>query len=818
MKVKAQDPLIPIRNFFKNRGWTPFAFQEQAWEACVRGESGLIHVPTGSGKTYAAVMGVFAKIMAAPKTKSLKALYITPLRALARDIELALQEPIEQEGWPVKVESRTGDTKGTVKKKQLQNPADFLLTTPESLSVLISQTEAEEILKSVQVVILDEWHELMSSKRGSLLELSLSYLRHLNPELQVWALSASIGNIEQAAQVAVGPNVKPVIISGGSDRNLEIDVLLPASIDGFPWAGHLGFALRDALIQTLDREKSTLIFTNTRSQAERWFETLSERVPEMKDVLAIHHSSLSREDREMVEEGIKNGDLKWVVCTSSLDLGVDFQPVEQVVQIGSPKMVARLLQRAGRSAHRPGGVSELLFVPTNSWEILEIEAVKKALKEKQIEPRFPLGKPIDVLLQHMTTLACGPGFRYDELKAALKETFSFSAITPDELNWCLRFLTQGGDSLKSYEQFHKITYEPETGLYRLSNRRLATMHRMSIGTIVSRESIQVVYTNRKKLGSVEEDFIARMKRGDVFQFAGKKLELVMIKDMQAYVRSTGRPTSTIPSWLGGRLPLSETLSEALREVLSQGRTENAKVNQLIQPLLEIQARRSELPGENEFLVETWSSKEGEHLFAYPFEGRMVHEGLAQVWAHRFAKREPSSFSFSINEYGFEIMAPVGYAFRQLFDDDFFSTDHIEDEMSQSLEFSGLSQRHFREIATISGLVFVGYPGAPKTGRQKHISASLLFDVFKRYEPGNLLLQQSYSEVLKGSLESDRLRRTLGRLSQMKTVWKTLSYPSPLAFPLFLAMNAGHLSNESIEKKVERLKKTWEKMNEHPLGN
>ncbi len=808
MTTRTPPELDPIYKFFANRSWKPFPFQEKVWKAYLDGQSGLLHVPTGSGKTFAAIMGPFADFMARPR-KGLKAIYITPLRALARDLELALLEPIQQEGWPLKVESRTGDTKGTLKKKQLQNPADMLLTTPESLAVLISQPQAEDILKSIEIVILDEWHELMASKRGSLTELNLSYLRFLNPELRTWALSASIGNLLEAAQTAVGPRQDPVIISGGISRQLDLQCLLPDEIDGFPWAGHLGFALRNKLIHELNEEESTLIFTNTRSQAERWYDTLLEFAPQMENRLALHHSSLDRDEREAVETGVKDGTLKWVVCTSSLDLGVDFQPVERVVQIGSPKMVARMMQRAGRSAHRPGGKSRLLFVPTNSWEILEVEALRKSIREGLVESRHPIKKPIDVLLQHMTTLACGPGLRISELAASLQETASFSSITGEEISWCLKFLTRGGETLSAYPQFHKLIYDEESGYYRMGNSRLASFHRMSIGTIVSNQMISVAYTNRKKIGSVQEGFIARIKKGDVFQLGGRKLELVLIKDMTAYVRASSQPTNTIPSWNGGKLPLSEILSASLRETLHE---RHPHLNQLLRPLLKAQELRSALPTSQELLIEQWSAREGEHLFVFPFEGRLVHEGLSQLWAHRFAQKSPATFSFAINEYGFKIFGPKEYNFADLFDQTFFSDHNLGDELGASLQLSELSQRQFREIASIAGLVFNGYPGSPKTGRQMQVSSSLLYDVFKKYEPQNLLIQQSYDEVLKGSLESERMVKTLQRLSTLSIRWQRISYPSPLSFPLFFSMgNNNELSNESIEMKIARLKKSWEKL-------
>lgn len=800
--------LEPVRNFFKNRGWKPFPFQEELWSAFLKGESGLLHVPTGSGKTYAAVMGIFAKYLAKPK-KGLKALYITPLRALARDIEAAILEPIEQEGWPFKIVSRTGDTSYTKKKTQLTKPADLMLITPESLAVLISQADGEDLLKNIEVVILDEWHELLSSKRGSLTELNLSYLRSLNPDLQIWALSASIGNLEQAAQVAVGPNIKPIFISSFAERGIDIKCLVPEKVDRFPWAGHLGLSMRMQLIEELDPEVSTLIFTNTRMQAEKWYQTLAHEAPYMEGKLGIHHSSLPRDERELVEAGVKSGDIKWVVCTSSLDLGVDFQPVERVVQIGSPKMVARMSQRAGRSAHRPGGKSRLVFVPTNAWEIMELEALKKALGKGLVEPRYPLKKPYDVLIQHMATLACGPGLKLDELKHSLLETYSFAQITSGELNWCLKFLTQGGETLQRYPQYHKIAYNAETGRYHITSPQLARLHRMSIGTIVSRESVMVTYTNRSRIGSVDESFISKLKKGDVFQFAGKRLEFVMLKDMTAYAKASKRPTNVIPSWGGNKFPISETLAQAFREVLNEpnGRI-NKETRGALSPILSAQKEVSIIPDADTLLFEQWSSTEGEHLFVYPFSGALVHEGLAQLWGLRFIARDPSTFSFSVNDYGFEILAPHDYDFKRLFDDDFFSTDKIEAEISQSLEISQMSQRQFREIAQIAGLIFVGYPGSPKTGRQMQVSSSLLYEVFKKHEPQNLLVQQSYNEVLFSALENERMKATLSRMQFLKQKWMKLNTPSPLAFPLLVERVASRLSNESLESKVERLKKTF----------
>ncbi|MEL6247150.1 MAG: DEAD/DEAH box helicase, partial [Cyanobacteria bacterium J06627_15] len=400
--------LLPIENWFQKQGWQPLAFQREAWEAYLAGHSGLIQVPTGSGKTYASVMGPIAQMLAAPQT-GLQLLYITPLRALSRDIQKSILRPIEEMDWPISVESRTGDTKSSQKTRQIKKMPNVLITTPESLAVLLSYKDAQRRFGGLRAVILDEWHELMSTKRGSQTELCLSQLRVLQPALQTWAVSATLGNLPEAAQTAVGVGTEPVIVQSNLKRETVIQSILPASVDTFPWAGHLGLRMFEALVAALDIEKSTLIFTNTRNQSERWYQAISFAVPEHVDKIALHHGSIDFDTRQAIEAGLNAGEIKWVVCTSSLDLGVDFQPVERVVQIGSAKNLARLLQRAGRSAHIPEGTSEVFFLPTNALELLELAAFRRGIDAGAIESRHPQQKPFDVLAQHLVTLACGDG-------------------------------------------------------------------------------------------------------------------------------------------------------------------------------------------------------------------------------------------------------------------------------------------------------------------------------------------------------------------------------------------------------------------------
>ncbi|MGF1519016.1 MAG: DEAD/DEAH box helicase, partial [Nodosilinea sp.] len=563
------DPrLTPISQYFTTRGWQPLTFQAETWAAYLAGRSGLVQVPTGSGKTYAAVMGPVAEMLASP-AEGLQLLYITPLRALSRDIEQAIKAPIEAMSWGITVESRTGDTSSTRKAKQLKNMPNILITTPESLAVMLSYKDGAKRFGSLQGVILDEWHELMSSKRGTQAELCLGHLRSLQPTLRTWAISATLGNLEEAAQTAVGLGTEPVIIRSDLKRDTVITSICPESVDTFPWAGHLGLRMFETLVAALDMEKSTLIFTNTRNQAERWYQALNFALPEEAERIALHHGSIDVKEREAIEAGVKSGDIKWVVCTSSLDLGVDFQPVERVVQIGSAKNLARLLQRAGRSAHVPEGTSEVFFLPTNALELLEISAFRRGLETGDMETRRPQYKPYDVLVQHLVTVACGDGFERQKTLENLRQTVAYADLTDEEYQWILEFIEKGGQCLGAYPRYKKVVLED--GVYKVSDTKLARTHRMGIGTITSNTPIKIVYTNRKAIGTVEESFVSRLKKGDVFFFAGRQLEYFQLKDMVLYVKGTRKKSTVTPSWGGGQLAISDTLSHHLRREVERVR-------------------------------------------------------------------------------------------------------------------------------------------------------------------------------------------------------------------------------------------------------
>ena len=801
--------LHPIIDWFTHQGWKPLTFQQQTWEAYLAGHSGLIQVPTGSGKTYGAVMGPLAEILATPSS-GLQLLYITPLRALSRDIEQSIRRPIEAMGWPVRVESRTGDTSSSRKSRQLKAMPDVLITTPESLSVMLSYKEAAKRFQPLRCIVLDEWHELMSSKRGTQAELCLSQLRQWVPGLRTWAVSATLGNLEEAAQTAVGLGTDPVIIQSKLQRETLIQSILPETVDSFPWAGHLGLRMFEELVSALDINKSTLIFTNTRNQAERWFQALRFAMPEHEHQIALHHGSIDVKEREAIEAGVKAGHLKWVVCTSSLDLGVDFQPVERVVQIGSAKNLARLLQRAGRSAHIPEGTSEVFFLPTNALELLEISAFRRGLAMGTMETRHPRHQPYDVLVQHLVTLACGDGFEPEATLKGVKQAIAYQHLTDEEFKWVLDFIEKGGKCLGAYPRYKKVVCE--NGVYRVTDTQIVRMHRMSIGTITGNQLVRIIYTNRREIGTVEENFVSRLKPGDVFFFAGRQLEFFQMKDMMVYVKNTRRQSTVTPTWGGGQLAISDTLSTHLRqevEWVRQPDNWNREV-QCIAPILAAQAQLSYIPTADQLLIECCKTREGQHLYVFPFEGRFVHEGLGFLWGYRFANQQQATLTISVNDYGFEILAPQGYPFQALFSEAFLSAENLEADIKASLNISELTQRKFRSVAQVAGLVFKGYPGSRKTSSQLQVSTSLLYEVFTKYEPDNLLLKQAEREVLQEQLETHRLTKTLVRLGRLSVVWQETKRPSPMAFPLLVERLGTRMSNESLLERIERLKQQWGK--------
>jgi len=799
--------LSPLENWFSGRGWRPFEFQRQVWSHYLEGDSGLIHSATGTGKTLAGWLGpVLEAVQSGDEGGGLRVIWITPLRALAFDTVLSLRQPLPELRPTWRVEGRTGDTTASERKEQAKQMPEGLVTTPESLTVMLTNPDLADLIGGLKAVVVDEWHELMSTKRGVQAELALARLRKLVPALRIWGISATLGNLEDARETLLGmPSRRSVLVQGEIPKRVEIDCIIPDEITRFPWSGHFGKQMIGPVIDAIDEGGTCLVFCNTRSQCEIWFNTIQSERPEWGDTVAIHHGSLSREERDIVELRLKNGELRAVICTSSLDLGVDFTPVDRVLQVGSPKGVARLLQRAGRSGHQPGKVSRVTCVPTHAFELIDIAGARHAAERGRIESREGVRRPLDVLSQHLVTIALGGGFEEEELRAEVKTTKAYQELSDDEWTWTLRFVTEGGESLGAYPEFKRVVRNPE-GLYVVEDRHIAQRHRMSIGTITSDTAMTVQYLRGHKLGTVEESFIARLRPGDRFHFAGKALEFVRLKDMVALVRPARTISGSIPRWMGGRLPLSGQLALSIREKLEDAKHGILDDPEMIalEPILELQARWSALPATDEFLIEQVQTREGHHVFFYPVEGRLVHEGLAALFAYRMSRLRPITFSLAMNDYGLELLAPFEAPLEEALEKGLLSPDGLAEDIPASLNSVEMARRQFREIARVAGLIFQGFPGMPKTSRQLQASSGLFYDVFAKYEPGNQLLKQATREVLERQLEQSRMGEALERLQQSKILLTHPPRPTPMSFPILVDRLRDMVTTESLPDRIERM--------------
>ena len=824
------------RDYFARRGYQPFPFQENTWRAYLEGKSGLVNAPTGSGKTYSLIVpilleglieegGVLATAekqanssaddsapQATPparEAKGLRAIWISPIRALTKEIAAAAEQAINGMGLNWEVGIRTGDTSSADRAKMKRRPPQILITTPESLHLMLASKGYPQVFKRLRAVVVDEWHELMGTKRGVQMELALSRLRSLVPELHVWGISATIGNLQQAQDVLLADTVpasQKVLIRAQVSKYTGMTTILPEEIEKFPWAGHYGMTMLRQVIPVILASGSTIIFTNTRAQCELWYQKLLDTEPDLAGQIAMHHGSIDRELRDWVEDAIHTERLKAVVATSSLDLGVDFRPVETIVQIGSPKGVARFLQRAGRSGHRPGAESRIYFVPTHSLELIEASALRQAIDEQIIEAIEPMLLCWDVLVQYLVTLAVGGGFRPEEILPEIKSTHCYREINEAQWQWCLDFITTGGESLSAYDEYKKVSID-ETGLYLVTERRIATQHRMNMGTIVGANAMTVKYQRGSRLGTVEEWFASQLKPGDVFWFGGRALEAVKITAAELIVKKSGKKPTRIPSWQGGRMSLSSRLSDLFLQKIEQLRTGDIVDEELakVKPLTDLQAERSALPTPTQFLIEYFEDKEGWHLLMYPFAGRTVHEGMATLMAFRLSQYQPVTFTIAMNDYGFELLSDTRVDLETAIGDGLFETANLREDITDALNSSEMGRRAFRQIAGVAGLVFSGYPGQRKRDRQLQSSSQLFYDVFQQYEPDNLLFRQAQEELMHFQLQEERLRSTLERIQHHEILIKDPQRATPFAFPIMVDRLRGKYSNESLEDRVARMK-------------
>ena len=848
-----------IKKWFASKSLAPFRFQEETWEQLMLGNSGLVNAPTGCGKTFSVFMGALIRFIdehpknyASKKNNGLQLLWITPLRALAKDIARAIEEVIADLDMQWKVGVRNGDTDIAERQQQKRNMPEVLIITPESLHLLLAQKGYPEIFKQLKIIAVDEWHELLGSKRGVQVELALSRVVNVascrlqvaeeeiakettnhsqSPEdkplaescgqttnLCVWGISATIGNLEEAKEVLLAPLKYKKVSSAGGDlegagiiikanlnKRTDVYSIIPSEIEKYPWAGHLGLKLADRIVSIIEESNTTLVFINTRGMSERWYQTLLTIAPELAGAIALHHGSIERELRTWVEEALHAQKLKAVICTASLDLGVDFRPVDTVIQVGSPKGVSRFLQRAGRSGHRPGDVSTIWFLPTHSLELLEAAALKQAIKENVIESREPMLLCFDVLIQYLCTLAIGEGFLEEEIFEEIKTTYCFSEITNEEWFEVLYHLTNGGKALENYDEYKKV--EVDNGLFRIRNRGIAMRHRMQIGTIVSDAMMKVKFMSGGYIGVIEEYFISRLETGDVFTFGGYNLELVTIKDMTAFVRKSKQKKSIVPSWMGGRMSLTANLGMMLRKTfnkVAENKLDEIELKSL-QLLFELQKELSHIPQANELLIEHIEDRDGYHLLVYPFEGRQVHEAMSSLLAYRISKITPITFSIAMSDYGFELLSDQPIPVDDTNTAELFTTENLIADIQKSVNAVEMAIRKFRDIAVIGGLIFQGYPGEQKKARHLQASAGLLFRVLTEHDPNNLLLRQAYNEVFAQQMEEQRLRNALQRIKNNKIIITFPQKLTPLSFPIIVdGLSRYNLSSEKLEDRIQRM--------------
>lgn len=785
---------------------SPFKFQVQTWQKFGSGYSGMVVAPTGFGKTFSVFLALISDFLNHPEKYKigLKMIWITPLRSLSKDIAKAMQEAIDEIGLDWAVGVRNGDTDPKVRQQQVKNMPEILVATPESLQLLLGQKNHQRFFKNLQTIVVDEWHELLGSKRGVLVELGISQLRKYVPKLKIWGITATIGNLDEAMEVLIPYPIKKTKVTAKEHKKIEILPVFPDEVEILPWAGHLGQKLADKVVPIILESKSTIVFTNTRSQSEMWYQLLLNVYPDFAGQIAIHHSSIDAELRNWIEENLSSGKLKAVVSTSSLDLGIDFKPVDTVIQIGSAKGVARFLQRAGRSGHSPFETSKIYCVPTHSLELIEVSALKEAVKQNVIEPREPQVLCFDVLVQFLMTLAIGDGFYPEETYQRIKQVYTFQEITDAEWKSIIEFLTIGGSALKSYEEYHKVVVM-EDGLHKVNSRRIAMLHRMNMGAIVSDAMLKVKFISGGYIGMVEEYFISRLKKEEKFILAGRVLEVAMIKDMTVFVRAS-KGKAQAPSYLGGRLPLSSNLGQFLREKLSIALNPKTSEKELkfLHPLLMNQEERSHIPKDDEFLVEMIKNREGYHLFMYPFEGRLVHEVMAALIAFRISKLAPISFSMAMNDYGFELFSDKEIPLNEENLDKILTRENLMTDVISSINAAEMARRKFRDIAVISGMVVQNFPGQQRSNKSLQSSAGLIFKVLEDHDPNHFLVRQAYTEVFNMQLQEQRLVEAFKRIDKSKIILKFANAFTPLSFPIKVDSLRQTLTSEDLDARIQKL--------------
>lgn len=784
-----------IDAWFSGRGWRIRRHQSEMLEVADAGLHAMLVADTGAGKTLAGFLPTLApfcpsRLDGSPVPEGLHTLYVSPLKALAHDVHRNLVVPVEEMGLPIRVEARSGDTSSDRKKKQRTKPPHVLLTTPESLSLLLSYPESFAMFAGLQRVIVDEIHAFATGKRGDLLALALSRLETIAPDLQRAALSATVAD-PQAFREWLAPHGdidSVALVQGEAGADPEVEILLPLE-ERVPWGGHAATWAIPQLYERIKANKTTLIFTNTRFLAEYIFQNLWD-VNEDNLPIGVHHGSLSKEARRKVEGAMAEGALRALVATSSLDLGVDWGDIDLVVQMGAPKGSSRLLQRVGRANHRLDQPSRALLVPGNRFEFLEATAARDAVEEGQRDGEDFRPGGLDVLAQHVMACACAAPFDEAALLAEVRSSLAYAYVDAAIWQRVLTFVATGGYALKAYDRFKRIVRDRD-GTWRLAHPEHAARHRLNAGIIVDSEMLNVRFGNGRSLGKVEERFAAALSPKDTFSFAGMSLEVEKVKDMEVIVRAA-KKAAMIPSYGGQRMPLTTHLAGRVREMLVD-RAGWARFPDDVREWLEVQDWRSQMPGPNQLLVESFPHGQREYSVYYTFEGWNANQSLGMLITRRMEERGLRPGGFVANDYSLAVwgLAPVKDPGPLL------SPDILAHEFVEWVQESHLLRRAFREVAVIAGMVERQQPGRRKSGKQVTFSTDLIYDVLRKYEPEHVLLEAAWADARERMTDVGRLGNLLER-SARELVHVELDRVSPLAVPVMVVIGRENLPQGAVD--------------------
>ena len=787
--IAVMDILPPVlEQWFAARDWTPRVHQRAMLAAARRGDHALLVAPTGAGKTLAGFLPTLTDLIEQP-TDRLHTLYVSPLKALAVDVRRNLLTPIEEMALPIRVETRTGDTPSDRKARQRIKPPHILLTTPESLSLLLSYPDAALMFADLQTVIVDEVHAFATQKRGDLLSLSMARLQRINPGLRRVALSATVADVD-AYRAWLAPDgdidtVATVLGEAGAEPNVTI--LIPQG--RVPWSGHSGKYAANQVMAEIAAHQTTLVFCNTRGLAELIFQELWS-ANDANLPIAIHHGSLSIEARRKVESAMADGKLRALVATASLDLGVDWGNVDCVIQMGAPKGSSRLLQRIGRANHRLDQASEAILIPGNRFEYLEARAALDAVEAGERDADDFRAGSIDVLAQHVMGLACAGPFREEDMLAEIQSATPYSALTPDAFASVLHFIEGGGYALRAYDRFKRLTHDPD-GNWRVSHPRFIQQHRLNAGIIVDQPALAVRFANGRKLGTVEEGFAAQLTPGDSFFFSGMALEVVRMDTSDLIVRATSKQ-ARIPSWGGTRMAMSTRLAERVRTFLAQP-DQWHRFPPDVREWLDMQKLRSVLPQPGQLLIETFPHEGRHYLLCYSFEGWNAHQSLGMLLTRRMDAQGLMPLGFVSNDYALAI-----YGLKPVTDPkSLFSADILDHEFIDWVEQSSLLKRAFRDVAVISGLIERQHPGKRKTGRQVTFSTDLIYDVLRKYQPDHLLLKAAWADARARMTDVGRLGDLIDRAATTM-LHVSLDRVSPLAVPVLILIGREQVAQSAAE--------------------